>query len=95
MKIVWQPQAIEDLGSLKRYIAADNPAAANRVATTIVSLVSKQVGRFPETGRNGRIEGTRELVVPRMPYIVVYRIKADVIDVLAVHHAARRWPDSF
>ena len=95
MKIVWQPQAIEDLGSLKRYIAADNPAAASRVVTTIVSLVGKQVGTFPETGRSGRIEGTRELVVPRMPYIVVYRVKADAIDILAVHHAARRWPDSF
>lgn len=47
---------------------------------------------FPESGRTGRVEGTCELVVPRTPFIVPYRVKGEVIEILGVHHTARRWP---
>jgi len=50
---------------------------------------------FPQSGRTGRIGGTRELVVPRTPFIVAYRIKDETIDILAVHHTSRRWPERF
>lgn len=95
MKLLWQPQALEDLASIRAYVTHDKPEAARRLVTTILSFVNDQLTAFPEAGRIGRVEGTRELVVPRTPYIVAYRIKADVIDVLAVHHAARRWPEQF
>jgi plasmid stabilization system protein ParE len=38
---------------------------------------------------------TRELVIPRTPYIVPYRFQRAVIQVLRVYHGARRWPESF
>ena len=50
---------------------------------------------FPYLGRAGRVTGTRELVMSRTPYIVAYRIHADVLEVLAVVHGARRWPERF
>jgi plasmid stabilization system protein ParE len=45
---------------------------------------------FPEAARSGRLKGTRELVVP--PYIVVYRVLEQQIDIAAVIHGKRRWP---
>ncbi|MCA1598486.1 MAG: type II toxin-antitoxin system RelE/ParE family toxin, partial [Chloroflexi bacterium] len=48
-----------------------------------------------ELGRTGRVEGTRELVVSRTPYIVAYRVRDDEVIVLAVQHAARLWPARF
>jgi toxin ParE1/3/4 len=45
-------------------------------------------------GRQGRVGGTRELVVQGTPYIVVYRVHDDV-EILAVVHGARKWPESF
>lgn len=43
-------------------------------------------------GRQGRVEGTRELIVPNTPYIVAYRIFENQIRILAVIHTARHWP---
>ena len=95
MKVIWQPQALDDLENVHRYIAIDNPAAADRTVVTIATAVHDQLSAFPESGRIGRVEGTRELVVASSPFIVPYRIKGDVIEVLGVHHASRRWPGSF
>ena len=44
-------------------------------------------------GRPGRVEGTRELVVAGTPYIVPYRVKAEIVQIITVLHSAQRWPD--
>jgi addiction module RelE/StbE family toxin len=95
MKLRWQSHALEDLASIRSYVAADDPSAARCLVTTLLTFVQEQLTTFPQSGRTGRIEGTRELVVPRTPFIVAYRIKEETIDILAVHHTARRWPDRF
>ena len=41
---------------------------------------------FPRRARTGRIEGTRELVFAPLPYIAVYRIKDDVIEIVRIYH---------
>lgn len=46
-------------------------------------------------GRPGRIPGTRELIFPSLPYIVPYRIRGEIVEILSVFHAARKWPESF
>ena len=76
-------------------IRADNFTAANRIVVRIVSMVHNQLADFPESGRTGRIEGTRELVVPKTPFVAPYRITGDTIEILAVHHASQRWPEAF
>jgi plasmid stabilization system protein ParE len=50
---------------------------------------------WPDQGRLGRVSGTRERVIPRLPFIVAYRVTPTTIDVLAILHAAQRWPQSF
>ena len=94
MKIAWSPEAIEDLVSLRAYIAEDNPAAARRSVQHIVESIEQLLPDNPRIGRAGRVPGTRELVIPRSPYIVPYRLQRTTIQILRVYHAARRWPDS-
>ena len=93
MKIAWSPEAIEDLVSLRAYIAEDNPAAARRTVQHIVESIEQLLPDNPRIGRAGRVPGTRELVIPRTPYIVPYRLQRTTIQILRVYHAARRWPD--
>jgi toxin ParE1/3/4 len=94
MIIVWSPEAIEDLASLHAYIVEDSPAAAQRALLGIIRNV-ETLAEHPHIGRPGRVAGTRELVVPRTPYIVPYRVRDNRVQVLRVYHAARRWPESF
>jgi len=46
-------------------------------------------------GRDGRVEGTRELVVSGLPYIVVYRITGSDVHIVGIQHTSRLWPESF
>ena len=95
MKILWSPEAIQDLGALRSYIAEDNPAAAQRMALRIVEAVEQRLPDNPHVGRPGRVPGTRELVIPRTPYIVPYRVHRGALEILRVYHGARHWPDNF
>jgi toxin ParE1/3/4 len=95
MTPVWSPEAIEDIASLRAFIEQDDPAAAQRVALHIVRNVETLLSQHPEMGRPGRVPGTRELVIPRTPFIVPYRLQGSTIQVLRVFHGARRWPDRF
>jgi toxin ParE1/3/4 len=93
MTPIWSPEAIADLTALRNYIAQDNPAAAQRFALHIIRNIETLLPVSPEMGRPGRVPGTRELVIPRTPYIVPYRLVNNTIQVLRVFHSARRWPD--
>jgi len=94
MEIVWRPSAIEDINSAWRYIARENPTAAERFYTRVVSAV-EGLADNPNIGRPGRVLNTREFVVPRTRYVVAYTLIEDRLVVLAVQHGARRWPVSF
>jgi toxin ParE1/3/4 len=92
MKLEWSIFAQTDREEIFDYIAADSPRAAVTVDKRIQSQV-ETLARFPRRGRPGRVEGTRELVVLRTPYIVAYRIIGDTVRILRVLHGARRWPE--
>ncbi|WP_152017543.1 MULTISPECIES: type II toxin-antitoxin system RelE/ParE family toxin [unclassified Bosea (in: a-proteobacteria)] len=92
MRLVWSPFALADRDEIFSYIEADNPKAAAEIDERIAFAVRRLL-RFPESGRPGRIAGTRELVVQRTPYIAVYAVTADKIRVLRVLHGARMWPE--
>jgi toxin ParE1/3/4 len=95
MNIVWSPEAIEDLISLRDYIAEESPAGALRVVLRILHTIEQVLPDNPHMGRSGRVPGTRELIIPQTPYIVPYRLQRDTIQILRVYHSARRWPDGF
>ena len=97
MKVRWTDPAQTDLFEILDYIARDDPGAAERVERRLVNAVAS-LAQQPRRGRPGRVEGTRELVIPRLPYIVIYRIverplrPVGEIAVMRVLHGARRWP---
>ena len=91
----WSPEAIDDLTALRAYIELDNPAAAQRVVVRILENVETLLPNNPEMGRPGRVPGTRELVIPRTPFIVPYRLVDDTLQILRIYHGARRWPNAF
>ena len=92
MKIQWLEDATHDLYELRQYIAEDNLFAANRVAERILSAL-EVLSEQPGIGRQGRIIGTRELIVSGTPYIIPYRVKNNVIEILRVLHSALQWPE--
>lgn len=94
MTILWTQPASDDFLGIIAWIAAGNPAAATRVGQRILDAV-QQLDDFPLRGRPGRSPGTRELVISRLPYVVVYSAEAadpPAVVILRVLHGAMRWP---
>jgi toxin ParE1/3/4 len=94
MKVIWGHRAKRDLVELIAYIAENNSHAADRVAARILRS-AQLLSRFPRSGRTGRVSGTRERVVRRTPYILVYQIASARVRILRVYHGARMWPEIF
>ncbi len=94
MKIVWSLLAISDREAIFDYIGADSPRAAARIDDQMEAQVD-QLATFPESGRPGRVAGTRELVLQQTPYLAAYQIEGDTVRVLRVLHGAQQWPDDF
>ncbi len=94
MRIIWLAEAERDLDRIVEYIAEDNPTAVLSVLSDLreAPLVLLEHPRF---GRPGRVEGTRELVISGLPYILPYEIRDQEIRILAVMHTSRKWPDTF
>jgi toxin ParE1/3/4 len=92
MMLTWSPEAIDDLASLRAHITMDDPAAAKRVALHIIHCVEELLASNPQLGHPGRVPGTRELVIPKTPFVVPYRVHNDMLQILRVYHQARQWP---
>ena len=91
MFIRWTSPAAHDLYRIVQHIQQDNPIAATQVAKTLYEGCAS-LRDFPNRGRAGRIEGTRELVFPGLPYIVVYRVKHPTVIIVRIYHGAQDWP---
>ena len=94
MKIVWTEPARQDLRDIFIYISEENPNAARRLLSEIKDRAILLQDN-PFIGRMGRVDGTRELVITGTHYILPYRLKEQQIQILAVFHGARQWPDNF
>lgn len=91
MKVRWRHAAVSDLAKIRDYIAESNPAAAHATIGRVLRSVDR-LERFPKSGRIGRVAGTREIIVPGLPYIVVYIDEADIVDIVAVFHGSQDQP---
>lgn len=94
MKVRWTIPAANQLRAIFDYIAAGNPAAAKRMVPRIRTSIH-QTAKMPNAGRVGRVDGTREIVVPGTNYLVAYRVMEESVQVLAILHGAQDWPPSF
>ena len=94
MRVRWTVPALINLDSIQDYIAERNPAAASRLVNDILDRTDTLLSDNPEMGRPGRIAGTRVLVLPGTSDVVAYRLR-EAVEILAVMHGAREWPDKF
>ncbi|MBS0458240.1 MAG: type II toxin-antitoxin system RelE/ParE family toxin [Proteobacteria bacterium] len=92
MKLVWLPLARQLRFAQLDYIAERNPQAALRVDEEIEQQAN-HLQEHPDMGRVGRVNGTRELVIQRTPFVLVYRVRprARCVEVLRVLHGAQQW----
>jgi len=91
MRVEWLAQAGQDLIGIRQYIARDNPKAAKDAAQRILAVIDYLLDH-PGIGRAGKLHGTRELVIPSLPYIVPYRVRGEVLEILGVLHTSRQRP---
>jgi toxin ParE1/3/4 len=92
VRIRWLGRASRDLDHIEAYIALDDPHAAVRIVLRIIEAVD-QLADYPGLGRPGRVEGTRELMVSKTPYLVPYRVRGRRVEILRVFHHAQKWPE--
>jgi addiction module RelE/StbE family toxin len=88
MRIRWTELAADDLYAISRYIQRDKPRAARQVVKAIYDGCNNLV-RNPLLGRKGKVTGTRELVFTPLPYLAVYRICEDAVEILRIWHGAQ------
>ena len=88
VKLRWQESAVRDLAHIRDYIALTSPLAAQSVVDRVLRAVDHLMA-FPEAGRTGQVRETRELVVPGLPYVVVYRYSDNRVEIAAVFHGAQ------
>ena len=91
MTLVWSEDSYDDRIAIFDFIAADSTDAAMRVEAKIQEQ-AERLRSFPEIGRAGRVEGTRELPVKGLPYVIVYTVQPQRVWVHRVLHGAQRWP---
>lgn len=89
MQVEWSRTAQRNLDAIEAYIALDNPRAAAKTVLKIVKRAFSQLTSQPSSGKPGRIDGTRELIFPELPYIVIYTVQQETIYILAVFHTSR------
>ena len=93
--VAWTREALDDIKEQIAFIARDNPAAARRVADRI-QAAGTALGDMA-TGRPGRVTGTYEKSVSRLPYIIAYELLPiagrESVVILRVIHTSRDWPD--
>lgn len=91
MILVWLKRAINDRDAQLDFIAQHNPLAAVSQGDRIEEQVGMLIDH-PKMGRAGRKKDTRELVISHTPFILVYRIKSQRIELLRLLHGSQKWP---
>jgi toxin ParE1/3/4 len=88
MRIRRLPRAIRDVDEIWQWIAAEDMAAAERWAMSIVEATDRLV-EFRNSGapRSELAPGARSIVVGR--HLVLYRVGPDSVDIMRIVHGAR------
>jgi len=90
MRIRWTLPAAEDLESIRRYLELNHPQYAESTGRTIYRRV-KALKTHPHRGRPGHKMGTRELTLAPLPFVVVYTVDGDALQIVHIYHGAQDW----
>ena len=92
MNIRWSTLSLQDRNGILEFLADKNPSAAVDLDLRIESAVEALLSDHPNAGKQGRVDGTREFVVPNTTYVVVYQVSQTSIRILRVLHTSMMWP---
>jgi toxin ParE1/3/4 len=95
MHTVWTRRATSHLKAAYQYWFHEKSEEAADIMLDRIFSAVELLDRNPELGRSGRIPGTRELVLRPLPFVLAYRIRRNSVEVLAILHGARKWPERF
>lgn len=88
MRVRWAPSAAADLWSISEYLKRHHPQFVDTTVRRIYETL-EGLKKFPNRGRHGEEPGTREILFPPTPYIAVYRVRNNYIEVLHIFHGAQ------
>jgi toxin ParE1/3/4 len=92
MRVRWTEPAARDLTGICDYTREHlGRESARKLAEHVYTAVGSLL-QFPHLGRLGRKTGTRELVFSGLPFLAVYRIRNEVIEIARILHGAQKWP---
>jgi addiction module RelE/StbE family toxin len=87
-RLRWALAAADDLDGIAAYLKLHHPEYATATFQRIYNK-AKRLKQFPKSGREGRIEGTRELVLSPLPYLLIYSVTTETVNVLRILHTSR------
>jgi addiction module RelE/StbE family toxin len=90
MLVRWTVPAADDLASIKIYLQQHFPQFAESTVRTIYKRIHS-LKAAPYRGRPGHRSGTRELPLTPLPYVVVYSVRSEAVEILHIHHGAQDW----
>jgi toxin ParE1/3/4 len=91
MRIRWTPAAAADLQHISDYLKDHHPHYRQPTIRKLYEAIHS-LKELPQRGRPGREEGTREILFPPLPYVAVYRVKKQSIEVVRIYHRAQDRP---
>jgi addiction module RelE/StbE family toxin len=91
VELRWTEEAVTDLERIANYLFEQTPDHAPELVLALYEAPSRLL-TFSQRGRSGKKKGTRELVLSPLPYLVVYRVTGEIIEVVRILHGAQKWP---
>lgn len=94
LQIKWLRKAEQNLEAAYNYLNEENPIAAQKFIQEVYELTNL-LRTAPAMGRNGRVAGTRELILAHFPYLLPYRVRGEQIQILRVFNTNQKPPLSW
>lgn len=91
LHIKWLEKALIDLEETAEHIAQDDAETAKKLVIYIKKRI-ELLAQHPSQGRQGRVTGTRELVIDKYPFIIPYRVRDNELQILRIFHTSRKPP---
>ena len=90
MLLRWTVPAADDLDNIKDYLDRHYPSFAEPTVRTIYERI-RSLKTAPYIGRPCHRSGTRELPLAPLPYLVVYTVTPEAVEILHIYHGSQNW----
>jgi toxin ParE1/3/4 len=92
MIVRWMKPAADDLNHISDYTDEHFGTDRARETALVIWEAADSLSVTPYRGRPGRKRNTREIVLPGLPFLIIYRLRAQAVEILRILHGAQKWP---